>query len=117
MYRWNNFHRWLPGGTYRTTCNSARDTLLKAYLDRILEEQNFDLPQFRGLMRRKSDYFHEYSSLLKRVNQQEWTPEESERWMELGRLEDETYRQLDALLEPVVKRMIELGYTETELTQ
>ena len=117
-YRWNNFTGWFPEGFYRPITKRARGHQLIADLDRVLEEQSFDLGHYQELQRRLSSYFHEYKPILEDAYKGErrgLTPEEQQRVDELGRLEAEAKVELDTLLEPVANRMMKLGYSKLEL--
>ena len=118
-YRWNNFPGWLPGGNYRSKPDT-RSRRLIADLDIVLDEQNFDLPHFQELERIRQSYFQEARTLIMntyRIEKRELFPEEEKRTVELKELENQVYTQLDALLEPVIRGMENLGYTIEDLRQ
>jgi len=117
-YRWNNFPGWFRNGYKRPFVKDDRGHRLIADLDRVLEEQGFDLQGFYELEDGHRSRFQEYTPMLRSIyrdEKREPTKEEQARLNELSALDEEYYNQLDALLEPVVKRMKELGYTGKEL--
>lgn len=119
-YRWNNFHLWFPEGFYRPNAKNERAQKIITDLDSVLEEQNFDLQEFQELMKSVLDISYEGTQIFKASNEdgeRKLKPEEKQRIDELKKLESANYTKLDSLLEPVVKRMQELGYSLEELTK
>jgi len=120
-YRWNNFDMWFPGQQYREFVKGGNRTaqIVRA-LDKVLDEQSFNGGRFRSLIRKKGEYFNSYKPIYKRAYQEgnrELTPDEESEVSKLGELEAVNYQELDTLLEPVIGRMIELGYPLEELVR
>lgn len=116
-YRWNNLPDWFPpnGIKRRYAEQDERARQMVADVDRILVEQGFDLPYFHELKGRMSSQCHECMDILDKDYMND--PKLQRRMEELGRLNDEDYECFDALLEPVAKRLMELGYSEREITK
>ena len=116
-YRWNNFHGYFPGGFYRVLCSDESRKLIED-LDRTLMEPNFDMQSFNRLMEKVHAYSDEKAAMIdkiRRENRRELMAEEQQRSGEIQKLSAEAYGELDVLLEPVVKRMMELGYSLEQL--
>ena len=120
-HSWNNFVQRLPDGTDRLPDRqvylSERRKQLIRDLDRVLEEQRFDIEKYQNLREQISGYFHEWQRIMDTAKQEgRKTSYEEEIQIEVASfLQKQVKEELYFLLMPVGKRMMELGYSEAEL--
>jgi hypothetical protein len=118
IYRWNNFYMYFPSEGYRKYNNNNNKTKkIISDLDKILEEQNFDIKTFNKIIKKKNEYFNEYLPIIKKEIQQkrQLTQGEAKTLTRLDILEKKNYQLLDSLLEPVINKMLEKGYKLQDL--
>jgi hypothetical protein len=115
IYRWNNFYMYFPSEGYRKYNNKTKKII--SDLDKILEEQNFDIKTFNKIIKKKNEYFNEYLPIIKKEIQQkrQLTQGEAKKLVRLDILEKKNYQLLDSLLEPVINKMLEKGYKLQDL--
>ena len=109
MTIYNNFYLYFPpSGMYRRLNLNPE---LVSSLDKVLIEINFDQDKFLSIMKKRADFIPE---LMEHFFKKTLISEE--RIKELENEENKINQQLEELLEPIYKRMIDLGYTDRELT-
>jgi hypothetical protein len=110
-YRWNNFYMYFPRGERRNYTDEKSKKII-ADLDKILESQKFDTKKLDSIVKRKKEYAAGYYAIFKKsfFEGKKLTEDEKKRVNSLTNLETRNYKLLDKLLEPVVNKMLELGY-------
>lgn len=117
---YDNFYERLPGGWYRTLDEAIADKRQAALfedIDSILEEREFDfevLERWRQLSTEVGDMLSGY---IDRKRGQGIDPSESE-IEEYERKQQESLlakEKLDSMIEPIIKKLLGLGYTPKQL--